>query len=125
MIGSANSCQRKYGIEFEVGDKPEKNYDAIYALDVMEHIEAKPAEKWLSLLASAAPLVIIGMPTLEFQKYASPLSKANHVNCQSMPELKSSMKRHFRHVLMFSMNDEVVSTGFHKLAAYALAIGIN
>src|SRR6185369_15227600 len=54
--------------------------DAIYALDVIEHIPHEESKQWLAELASNAPLVIIGMPSLESQEYASPLSKANHVN---------------------------------------------
>ncbi|CAA7613597.1 hypothetical protein MCP1_120075 [Candidatus Terasakiella magnetica] len=36
--------------------------------------------------------------------------------------LAASLSRHFRHVLMFSMNDEVVHTGHHKMAHYIFAV---
>jgi hypothetical protein len=39
-----------------------------------------------------------------------------------MPELKKTMQRHFHNVFMFSMNDEVVHTGFHPMAHYLFAV---
>ena len=35
------------------------------------------------------------------------------------------MERYFNNVFMFSMNDEVVHTGFHKMAHYIFAVGCN
>lgn len=100
-------------------------YDAVFALDVLEHI--KPAVEHTFLKNAFAPLVsegaaIIGMPSLESQAYASPSSKAGHVNCKTMPDLKSTMQRYFHNVFMFCMNDEVVHTGFHPMAHYLFAV---
>ena len=102
-------------------------FDAIYAIDVLEHVEPADQELFLNVTCSMLPrhgLAIIGMPSLESQPHASPQSKAGHVNCQSGPELKFHMSRHFHQVLCFSMNDEVVHTGFHKMAHYLWAIGV-
>lgn len=101
-------------------------FDGVYALDVLEHID--PAQEKLFLKNSFAPLGkdgagIIGLPSLESQPYASPQSKAGHVNCKSAPELKKLMQEYFHNVFVFSMNDEVVHTGFHKMANYVVAIG--
>lgn len=122
MIESAKRCQK--GIEFKCTGEIEKA-DAIYSIDVIEHIPYVESRDWLNKLAFHAPLVIIGSPSKESQRYASPLSKANHVNCMTQPELKTLMKYYFRHVLMFSMSDELVHTGFSKLSHYNFAIGIN
>jgi len=103
------------------------NYDGVYALDVLEHINAKDE---LTFLKNAfAPLsqhgvAIIGMPSLESQAYASPTSRAGHVNCKSLPELKKLMQSFFHNVFMFSMNDEVVHTGHHAMAHYLFALGV-
>ena len=70
----------------------------------------------------AAGTMIIGMPSLESQPYASALSKEGHVNCKTMPDLKAVMQGHFHNVFMFSMNDEVVHTGYHKMAHYLFAL---
>jgi len=100
-------------------------YDGAYALDVLEHIQpANEARFMANLAASLVPygVAVIGMPSLESQAYASEISKAGHVNCKSMPELKKALEKHFFNVFMFSMNDEVVHTGYHKMAHYLIAL---
>jgi hypothetical protein len=66
--------------------------------------------------------VIIGMPSLESQEFASPASKAGHINCKTEPELRALMEEHFDNVFMFAMNDEVVHTGYASMAHYRLAL---
>ena len=101
------------------------NFDGMYALDVLEHIEASREDAFLRNMTatlSREGAAVIGMPSLEAQVYASEMSKEGHVNCKSMPELKATMQRYFHNVFMFSMNDEVVHTGYHKMAHYLLAL---
>ena len=100
-------------------------YDGVFALDVLEHIDNKHQNTFLA--NAFAPLTehgvaIIGMPSLESQAHASPTSRAGHVNCQTMPELKQTMRQFFHNVFMFSMNDEVVHTGYHPMAHYLFAV---
>lgn len=100
-------------------------FDAAYALDVLEHID--PAQERVFLVnafsaLSAHGAAIIGMPSLESQQFASVQSKAGHVNCKSASELKTLMETFFHNVFMFSMNDEVVHTGHHKMAHYLIAL---
>lgn len=100
-------------------------FDGAYALDVLEHIVPENEERFLrNMAASLTPrgVMIIGMPSLESQPHASALSKEGHVNCKTMPDLKAAMQRHFQNVFMFSMNDEVVHTGYHKMAHYLFAL---
>ncbi|MDP6959497.1 MAG: methyltransferase type 12, partial [Planctomycetota bacterium] len=52
----------------------------------------------------------------------SSASKAGHVNCKKGPELRTLMERHFHTVFLFSMNDEVVHTGFLPMAQYLLVL---
>lgn len=100
-------------------------YDGVYALDVLEHIQSRDEVTFLRNMF--APLTehgvgIIGIPSLESQVHASPTSKAGHVNCKSMPELRETMRGFFHNVFMFSMNDEVVHTGYHPMAHYLFAV---
>jgi hypothetical protein len=100
-------------------------YDGVYALDVLEHIQ--PRDEMTFLTNAFAPLTehgvgIIGIPSLESQLHASPTSKAGHVNCKSLPELRDTMRTLFHNVFMFSMNDEVVHTGYHPMAHYLFAV---
>ena len=100
-------------------------FDGIFALDVLEHIAPDRERVFMSnMLAALAPhgAVILGMPSLESQEHASPNSKAGHVNCKSMPAFKTLKQDYFHNVFMFSMNDEIVHTGYHKMAHYLLAV---
>lgn len=102
-------------------------FDAAFSLDVMEHILPKDEDAYLTNIAASLGehgVFIAGMPSLESQEYASPPSKAGHVNCKTAPDLKAALERHFHNVFLFSMNDEVVHTGFHKMAHYIFAMGV-
>lgn len=101
------------------------SYDGIFALDVLEHISPRDEHAFLrNAFAALAPhgVGIIGMPSLESQAHASPTSRAGHVNCKSMPALKKTMQTYFNNVFMFSMNDEVVHTGYFPMANYLFAL---
>ena len=62
------------------------------------------------------------MPSLESKKYASKISKLYHVNCKSGDEFKKLFKKYFYNVFLFSMNDEVIHTGFFKMAHYIIVL---
>ena len=101
------------------------NYDAVFALDVLEHIPAKDERTFLNNSFAALKqhgAAIIGTPSLESQVHASAASRAGHVNCKSAPDMKKLMLEYFHNVFMFSMNDEVVHTGFHPMASYLFAV---
>jgi 2-polyprenyl-3-methyl-5-hydroxy-6-metoxy-1,4-benzoquinol methylase len=100
-------------------------FDAAYALDVLEHIPEAEEQEFIGNIASSLSedgVLILGMPSLESQPYASPQSKAGHVNCKSGEAFKKSLETHFHTVFVFSMNDEVVHTGFYPMAHYLLAV---
>jgi SAM-dependent methyltransferase len=100
-------------------------FEAIYALDVLEHIGVADESRFLEhLTASLAEggCAIIGMPSRESQAFASPLSRVHHVNTKTEDELRSLMSWHFRNVFLFGMNDEVLHTGFGPMCHYRLAV---
>lgn len=101
------------------------SFDAVYSLDVLEHINPDDESQFVSnMLASldANGVMIVGMPSLESQAYASPQSKIGHVNCKSGNDLKALFERYFHNVFLFSMNDEVIHTGFTKMAHYLFCV---
>lgn len=100
-------------------------YDAIYCLDVLEHIQ--PADEPAFMRNAVAPLnadgvFIAGIPSLESQAHSSPQSKAGHVNCKTGKVFRGAMMAYFKNVFVFSMNDEVVHTGFYPMAHYLIAL---
>jgi cyclopropane fatty-acyl-phospholipid synthase-like methyltransferase len=101
------------------------SFDGAYCLDVLEHIPATQERSFLANLIEPVTehgVVIIGMPSLQSQAYASAQSREGHVNCKDQRELKVLMQRFFHNVFVFSMNDEVVHTGFAAMSHYNLAL---
>jgi cyclopropane fatty-acyl-phospholipid synthase-like methyltransferase len=100
-------------------------FDAIYSLDVLEHIHPDNEVRFVTHMLQSLDehgVMIVGMPSLESQAYASPQSKSGHVNCKSGDDLKTLLKRYFHNVFLFSMNDETVHTGFYPMAHYLIAL---
>ena len=115
----------RWPIRFFHGDilqRSRPGFDAVYCLDVFEHI--KQESRFLSSLRECAQVAIIGTPSLESQKYASKHSLAGHVNCKSGEDFKKSLENHWRQVFVFSMNDEVVHTGFYPMAHYLIGLAV-
>jgi len=101
------------------------NFDAAFLLDVLEHIDPKNEDIFLRNICDSVgedSPVIIGMPSIESQKYASAQSKIGHVNCKSGDELKLFLEEYFKNVFLFSMNDEVIHTGYYPMAHYLMAV---
>ena len=71
---------------------------------------------------NANGVLLMGSPSIHSQAYASPPSKAGHVNCKDAPGMKALLSKFFHNVFIFSMNDEVVHTGFYPMAHYLFAL---
>jgi len=100
-------------------------FEAAYCLDVLEHIAPREERRFLTNLVASLDdhgTLIVGMPSLQSQAYASAASKAGHVNCKDGNQLKQLLENFFHHVFVFSMNDEVVHTGFYPMAHYLLGV---
>jgi 2-polyprenyl-3-methyl-5-hydroxy-6-metoxy-1,4-benzoquinol methylase len=100
-------------------------YDAAYALDVIEHIRPSSESRFLKNMTESLTtngVLVLGTPSLESQAHAGPQSKEGHVNCKDEAMLRSSLTPLFHNVFVFSMNDEVVHTGFYPMAHYLFAV---
>lgn len=100
-------------------------FDGAYALDVLEHIAPEYEQIFMRNIVHSLKeqgALIIGIPSIQSQAYASPASKEGHVNCKDHRELKELMSEFFHNVFIFSMNDEVVHTGFYPMAHYLFAL---
>lgn len=129
MIEDAKAkANPKWDILYLMGDMTavkENRFEALYCLDVLEHVLPSEEGIFMSMARELAPVAIVGMPSLESQPYASPFSRENHVNCKTEDQLRNLMLKHYRRVFMFGMNDEVVHTGFGPMCQYRFALGVN
>lgn len=100
-------------------------WDGVYALDVLEHIRPQDEDRFFeNICRSLHPhgTVVIGTPSLESQPHASELSRRFHVNCKTEDGLRTTMRRHFHCVYIFSMNDCAIHLGHPAMAHYRLAV---
>jgi len=100
-------------------------YDGAYALDVIEHISPKDELNFVgNIVQSLTPhgALILGCPSLQSQAHASPQSKAGHVNCKTGDTMRALLGQFFHNVFVFSMNDEVVHTGYQPMAHYVFGL---
>ena len=118
-------------IEFRVHnicDAPMKEkFDAIYSLDVIEHLDAPLNKVFFANQAASLKedgICICGTPNITALKYAKELNKLQHINCQSQKSLREKMEKYFKNVFMFSMNDEIVHTGYGPMAHYIIGMGV-
>ena len=106
-------------------DGPPGVFSGLACLDVIEHIEPAEEMTFINTLAKSLDkdgIAVIGTPNVEARRYASPQSEIGHINNYDANRLRSSLSTAFRHVFIFSMNDEIVHTGFDKLAHYLIAL---
>jgi len=133
LIKNAKEIQsNKWNINFFLHDflkkKLKKKFDAIYLLDVLEHIDKKNENFFLRNIVFSLKkngLMIVGIPSLEFQKYSRPKKISGHINCKTANDLQKTLEKYFDNVIIASMNDELVHTGFEKMSCYFFAICTN
>lgn len=115
---------RKLNICEEV---PKGKFDAVYSVDVIEHLD-KPLNRPFmeNTVKCLTPngVCIIGTPNISANKYASARSKIQHINLQSQKSLREKLAKYFNNVFMFSMNDEVLHTGFGPMSHYLFGMGV-
>jgi 2-polyprenyl-3-methyl-5-hydroxy-6-metoxy-1,4-benzoquinol methylase len=108
---------------------PAVQVDAIYTVDVLEHIDPAGETRFIENIVACLPatgVLLTGTPNVTAAEYASPPSKAAHVNLKSHDSLRRLMETYFENVFLFGMNDEVVHTGFGPMCHYlwSLAVGV-
>lgn len=102
-------------------------FDALVSMDVIEHIQSENENKFFSAVKknlNETGMAVIGTPNKNAEAYASLPSRVGHINLYTQERLKNVMEQNFKFVQMFSMNDEVVHTGYHNMAHYLIAVGI-
>lgn len=102
-------------------------FDAAISLDVIEHIPHDLEDVFLQNIAQSCKpnaACIIGTPNITAAQHASKGSRDNHINLQSHTTLIQSLDKHFHNVFLFSMNDEIIHTGFYPMAHYLMALAV-
>lgn len=129
-VEEARSMNIRDNVEFMVTDffklEESKKYDVIVALDVIEHLSVEDGNNLISSMTrhvNNAGMIVIGTPSIYSYEYQGDLSRASHVKCYDQQELLSLVDNYFGRTVAFSMNDELVHTGFPKLAWYYFVLG--
>lgn len=102
-------------------------FDAVFSLDVIEHIPPEKESAFIKNIADSLKkdgIAILGTPNITAHAYASEGSRLGHVNLKSEKTFREALDPYFANVFVFSMNDEVVHTGFSPMAHYLLAVGV-
>jgi len=97
----------------------------VYSLDVLEHIEPSLEDKYFSNICKSLKddgICIIGTPNITAKEYGTP--KEAHINLKSYKDYEKLIKKYFINGFIFSMNDEIVHTGFYPMAQYLIMVGI-
>jgi 2-polyprenyl-3-methyl-5-hydroxy-6-metoxy-1,4-benzoquinol methylase len=100
-------------------------FDNVIHIDVLEHLDKTHERQFLEEsieFLDAEGIYICGTPNMEAEEYASEQSKIQHINLKNANQLKELFLEYFHWVFIFSMNDEVVHTGFHPMAHYLFAV---
>jgi 2-polyprenyl-3-methyl-5-hydroxy-6-metoxy-1,4-benzoquinol methylase len=101
------------------------SYDAALCIDVIEHIYPESERFFLDNIINSLDkhaIFIVGTPNAAADQYASEGSRVTHVNIKDAQSLRLLLAERFFNIFIFSMNDEVVHTGFHPMAHYLFAV---
>jgi 2-polyprenyl-3-methyl-5-hydroxy-6-metoxy-1,4-benzoquinol methylase len=111
--------------DFSAGPYARGVHDGLSCMDVIEHVEPEKAWQFIQRIAATLTdngIAVIGTPSLAGSAYASAHSQIGHINLYDPDRFRAELGQHFRHVFLFSMNDEIVHTGFDKMAHYLMAL---
>lgn len=102
-------------------------FDGAYSCDVIEHIPRSDETAFMTHICEALHddgVVILGTPNVTSEAYASPQSRLGHINLKDHKQLRALLEGFTRNVFVFSMNDEVVHTGYFPMAHYLFGVGV-
>lgn len=124
-------ASRISGMSFKLQDITEDNakslgkFDTVFSVDVLEHLDADKERPFLESsinLLNETGIYICGTPSAYSAEYATERSRIQHINLKTAPQKKELLEQYFNYVWIFSMNDEVVHTGFYPMAHYLFAL---
>lgn len=129
-IAEARTMNRRKNVEFVCGDlfdaPIDQRYDMVVALDVIEHMPIEQGRKLVEAMCrrlKPTGMLVIGTPSIYSYPYQRALSQASHVKCYDQRELVELIDQFCGRTLPFSMNDELVHTGYAKMSWYYFVLG--
>ena len=69
-------------------------------------------------------IYIVGTPNISANQYVTDRSRDQHINLKSHEDLRAILNKYFINGFIFSMNDEVIHTGYYPMAQYLFAMGV-
>ncbi len=104
------------------------NASTITCVDVIEHFDKEQGDQILQYCCDClknqgrGTQLIIGTPSRHSQQYRAAHNQEHHLYEYDPDELQAICDKYFSRTFKFSMNDEVVHTGFSKLAWFFYVI---
>jgi len=130
LEGCARRLQHLKNVTYETCDLNTRslslNADALFSVDVIEHIEQKNEDRFMKNLCSLMKkesVLLTGTPNIYAENYGSKNSKLLHINLKSPKTLRELTLKYFKYEFSFGMNDEVIHTGFGPMCHYLWSIG--
>ncbi|MEK0192462.1 MAG: class I SAM-dependent methyltransferase [Oscillatoriales cyanobacterium] len=124
-IEEAQAINRRSNAEFKLVDlfqlEDTQKYDVVVSLDVIEHMPVEQGHQLVKKMVShlkPTGMLVIGTPSIYSYEYQSTASKASHVKCYDQEELLKVIETYCGRAIPFAMNDELVHTGYSKMAWY-------
>ena len=94
---------------------------------MIEHLKPEEEDTFVSNTCGCLTgdgIFIVGTPNIEAARYETEPGASPHINLKSHITLRQLIDRFFANSFIFSMNDEVVHTGFYPMAHYLFGIGV-
>ncbi len=104
-----------------------RKFGGAFSIDVIEHLDKQLERSFMVNTCKSIEedgICVVGTPNITASEYATQRSAVQHINLKSYESLRDLMGVYFKNVLMFSMNDEVVHTGYGPMAHYLFGVGI-
>jgi len=102
------------------------NVDAAITVDVIEHLDPEKEYEFMRRIVkclSPDGILITGTPNLTASQYASPRSRAQHINLHDHETLREMTEEFCRNVFSFGMNDEILHCGYGPMCHYLFTVG--
>ncbi|MGP1675913.1 MAG: class I SAM-dependent methyltransferase [Burkholderiales bacterium] len=130
IVGNRRRLACLTNVTFDVADVSEGEfpgmYDGVFHIDVIEHMEPDHEAQFMANMAGSLRehgVMVVGTPNKAASEHATFRSEHQHINLKTGETLRALMARYFHNVFMFSMNDEVIHTGYFPMAHYLFAVG--